>query len=73
MTIKNCAIDQNKKHCPCTFSCGKKGICCECVDYHRANGELPGCYFPKDAERSGNRSIANFITVVEEKGTGFLG
>jgi len=34
--------------------------------------ELPACYFPKEEERSGDRSIANFINIVKQKGTAFL-
>jgi hypothetical protein len=30
---------------------------------HRANGELPGCLFPPDAERTYDRSIRKFVEV----------
>lgn len=60
------------KNCNCSFNCGKKGICCECISYHRAMGELPACYFPNDAESTGNRSIDNFIKIVKDRGTGYL-
>ena len=72
MAAKTCNIDSNKTKCNCSFNCGKKGICCECIHYHRGNGELPACYFPNDAEKSGNRSIANFISIVQQKGTSYL-
>ncbi|MDR2701744.1 MAG: DUF6485 family protein [Spirochaetaceae bacterium] len=72
MTAKTCNVDHNKSTCTCSFSCGRKGLCCECVEYHRSRGEMPGCYFPKDAERGGDRSIANFINIVKQKGTAFL-
>ncbi|MDR0600066.1 MAG: DUF6485 family protein [Treponema sp.] len=72
MTTRNCAIDANKKNCTCTFTCGHKGICCECVDNHRRKGELPGCYFPKEVEPSGDRSISGFINVVKRQGTAYL-
>ena len=72
MTTKTCNIDHNKTICTCTFSCGRKGICCECIEYHRGSGELPGCYFPKEAEKSGDRSVNNFINIVKQKGTSFL-
>ncbi|MCL1815896.1 MAG: DUF6485 family protein [Treponema sp.] len=72
MTAKTCNVERNKSRCPCTFNCGKHGICCDCLEYHRSSGELPACYFPKDAEKSGNRSIANFISLVQQKGTSFL-
>jgi hypothetical protein len=32
------------------------------VDYHRRNGELPGCFFTPEAERTYDRSIENFIS-----------
>ena len=36
--------EENKKDCPCTYEpCDKKGICCECIAYHRRRGELPAC------------------------------
>ena len=72
MTTKTCNIDRNKTNCNCTFSCGRKGVCCECIDYHRGSGELPACYFPKDAEKSGDRSINNFVNIVKQKGTSFI-
>ena len=69
---RSCTVDQNKTRCACTFGCGKKGICCECIGYHRGLGELPGCYFPRDAERTGDRSISNFIGIVKQKGSSWL-
>jgi hypothetical protein len=59
-----CKIDNNRVICNCTYDpCPRKGICCECLHYHRKRGELPACYFPGDAERSYDRSIGNFIRV----------
>ncbi len=63
---------KNMKYCNCSFSCGKKGVCCECIAHHRAQGQLPACYFPDEAESSGDRSIENFIKVYKERGSGFL-
>ncbi len=61
--MKDCVNQkQNLKQCSCTYvSCSRRGICCECVLYHRGNGELPGCFFSAEAEKSYNRSIGNFI------------
>jgi len=57
-----CHLEQNKKICTCTYEpCSRKGRCCECIAYHRQYGELPGCLFPKEAERTYDRSIAAFI------------
>ena len=60
MPAKDCR-SQNLKQCNCTYSCERKGNCCECLHYHRRNGELPACYFTKEAERTYDRSIENFI------------
>ncbi len=54
--------DKNLKGCTCTYSCGKKGICCECVTYHRDMGHIPGCFFTGAGEKTYDRSIRNFIT-----------
>jgi hypothetical protein len=54
--MKQCNIDKNKKACTCTYEpCSRKGLCCECVLYHRRNGELPGCLFSTD--KSGNYDL----------------
>jgi len=60
--MNQCNLDKNKKACTCTYEpCSRKGLCCECILYHRRNGELPGCLFSKEAEASYDRSIQNFI------------
>lgn len=57
-----CKVNQNLTKCNCTYEpCPRKGICCQCIEYHRKNGELPACYFSKEAEREYNRSIDAFI------------
>jgi hypothetical protein len=57
-----CKKEENLKNCSCTYSpCSRKGICCECIKYHREKGELPGCYFSKEAEKTYDRSIEKFI------------
>ena len=48
-------LEQNLAACNCTYRC------CECVAYHRSRGELPACYFDAAAERTYDRSIANFV------------
>ncbi len=64
-----CKKNQNKeKYCNCTYSCEKKGTCCECLHYHRQMGELPACYFPDDIEKTYDRSIERFIQVYQERG-----
>ncbi|HOJ62829.1 MAG TPA: DUF6485 family protein [Spirochaetota bacterium] len=57
-----CKKEINLKNCNCTYTpCSRKGICCECLLYHRRNNELPACYFSKEAERTYDRSIRNFL------------
>ena len=54
--------EANLKACNCTYEpCGRKGICCECISYHRRSGELPACFFSEEAERTYDRSIAAFV------------
>jgi hypothetical protein len=59
--MKPCSIEANTSRCNCTYPCTRKGICCECIAYHRSSGELPACYFSRTAERSYDRSIENYL------------
>ena len=71
--MRECTKEQNLKNCTCTLpSCERKGICCDCISYHRSRGELPGCYFPAALEATGTRSIKALYKVVTEQGTGYL-
>ncbi len=56
-----CKQEENKKGCTCTANCNRHGLCCECVAYHRAKGQIPGCFFDKEGEAIWNRSIEVFI------------
>jgi len=57
-------LKKNQKKCACTYSaCERRGKCCECLAYHLAMKQLPGCCFPTDAERSYDRSFKKFIEV----------
>ena len=68
--LKECKIESNKNICTCTYEpCSRKGICCECISYHSHNGELPGCLFPKDVERTYDRSIERFIETYQKRGS----
>ncbi len=59
---------QNLSHCNCTYSsCDRKGKCCECLSYHLSMKQLPACVFPKDVERSYDRSFKRFVKVCKEK------
>ena len=58
----DCKKTATVKTCSCTYEpCRRKGVCCDCVAYHRAAGELPGCLFSREAERTYDRSIEKFI------------
>ncbi|MGC8928306.1 MAG: DUF6485 family protein [Myxococcota bacterium] len=64
-----CLITDNLKNCTCTYEpCSRKGRCCECVLYHRKNNELPGCFFPKEAERTYDRSVSFYISIMKKGG-----
>ncbi|MFW5870745.1 MAG: DUF6485 family protein [Candidatus Sumerlaeota bacterium] len=54
--------EKNMGRCNCTYEpCPRKGVCCECIAYHKAMDELPACYFSDDVERTYDRSISNFV------------
>jgi hypothetical protein len=56
--------EENLARCNCTYDpCSRKGICCQCIAYHKRAGELPACLFPDDVERTFDRSIARFKAV----------
>jgi hypothetical protein len=59
--MRTCSMETNAKSCSCTYPCDRKGLCCECLAYHRTSGELPACYFNKAAERSYDRSVENYL------------
>ncbi len=61
----DCNQSKNLQKCSCTYQpCSRKGICCECIAYHLANRELPGCAFPKAAEATFDRSFEHFARLV---------
>jgi hypothetical protein len=58
-----CKKEKNMKDCNCTYPCSRKGVCCDCIAYHRQIGELPACYFPDHAEKTYDRSIRYYLQV----------
>jgi hypothetical protein len=59
---RQCTQESNLRSCTCTYEpCERKGLCCECIAYHRRYDELPGCLFPPAAERTYDRSRSAFI------------
>ncbi len=62
-----CKKDINIKRCNCSYSpCPRKGICCECLAYHRSRRELPACFFPDYAEATWDRSYEHFVRLVSQ-------
>ena len=63
--MASCANQKkNLVNCNCSYDpCSRKGICCECIAYHRSNKELPACFFSNEIERTYDRSIQKFLTL----------
>lgn len=62
-----CKQNTNLKSCSCTYEpCPRKGMCCECVAYHRKSRQLPACFFDEEGERSYDRSYSNFCKGVAQ-------
>ena len=64
--MTECKVEENKMHCNCSYPCDKKGMCCECLSYHKKRGEVPACFFPDTIERTYDRTIENFIRVYQQ-------
>jgi hypothetical protein len=65
----SCSKDKNIRKCNCTYEpCPRKGLCCECIEYHwTSSKELPACFFTKDAEKTYDRSLKHFIKIWDKK------
>ncbi len=60
-----CKTARNEKSCTCTYDpCSRKGVCCDCLQYHLRMKELPGCAFSKEAEKTYDRSFSHFAKLV---------
>jgi len=60
-----CNKNRNLKNCNCTYDpCSRKGVCCECLSYHLAMRQLPGCCFPDAVEKTWDRSFERFAQLV---------
>ncbi|MFH1847062.1 MAG: DUF6485 family protein [Candidatus Omnitrophota bacterium] len=67
--MAECKKQANLKKCNCSYSgCSKKGMCCDCLHYHKSMGQLPACFFPDDIEKTYDRSIETFILAYQERG-----
>lgn len=63
-----CKQTQNRKNCNCSYEpCARKGICCDCLRYHLRARELPACFFPRDVERTYDRSFEKFAQLVQSR------
>ncbi len=64
MTTHCLGYERNLSDCACTYpGCERKRNCCECLRYHLAHQELPGCAFPTEVERTFDRSFARFVKI----------
>jgi len=56
-----CNVTENAANCACTYTdCSRRGMCCQCIQYHLASKQLPGCCFPPEAEKTYDRSFKKF-------------
>lgn len=61
-SCKHSKIDISKV-CNCSYpGCSRKGLCCECLHYHRRRKELPACFFGPEEEKSYDRSIKHYFS-----------
>ncbi|MEE9323504.1 MAG: DUF6485 family protein [Candidatus Aenigmarchaeota archaeon] len=66
--MKECANrNENMEHCTCTYPCERKGMCCECIKHHREVGEVPGCLFPPETEKTYDRSVRKFVETMKDR------
>lgn len=64
-----CRSKNNMQKCNCSYEpCSRKGVCCECLQYHMRMNELPACFFPNDVERTYNRSIEKYLETYKSRG-----
>ncbi|HOK03382.1 MAG TPA: DUF6485 family protein [Spirochaetota bacterium] len=62
-----CKKEKNLEKCNCTYDpCSRKGICCECLHYHRKSRQLPACFFDSSSEKTYDRSYEHFAKLVKE-------
>lgn len=59
----DCTKKKNADQCSCTYlTCDKRGACCQCVAFHRSRGEMVGCYFKPEVEKTWDRSMERFLS-----------
>ena len=62
-----CKVDQNKAMCTCSYDCSRRAICCDCIRNHIGKRQVPGCFFPPDAEKTYDRSFEHFARLVTDR------
>jgi len=64
-----CTQNANRQKCNCTYEpCSRKGLCCECIDFHWVSSrEMPACFFNAEAEKTFDRSLGHFLRVAGKK------
>ncbi len=55
--MAQCTAAKIAETCACTYSCSKRGKCCECVTYHNSMKEFPACFFSAKMEKTYDRSF----------------
>ena len=66
--MTDCNASKNKARCNCSWEpCSRKGICCECLEYHWSLKEFPACLFPDAEEKTYDRSLKAFIRIYKDK------
>jgi len=67
--MAECNGKKNSARCNCSYEpCSRKGLCCECIQYHWSHRELPACFFPDSVERTYDRSLARFLEIYRKQG-----
>ena len=62
--MRECKIQKNFSTCSCTYEpCPRKGVCCECIQYHWSHHELPACFFSPEVEKTYDRSLQKFLSI----------
>jgi hypothetical protein len=57
-----CKKERNTKFCACTYNpCGRKGVCCDCLQYHLKSKELPAAAFRRMWKKTYDRSFEAFV------------
>lgn len=60
-------LKENLSHCTCSYSCGRRGRCCECLRHHLEHQQLPACCFPPEMGDTGERAIEKFVEFYSQK------